>query len=301
MTEKSLPKILIVDDNRRVLKLLELRFSQLGYQIFTAERVKDSVVTAIIVKPDLVVSEFQLPDLNGIEFRRILSSIPAMVEVPIIFITSENDPPVDFVSEPGALTDHLKKPYAFDELLEKVKASLRKASLSKVDPDKTGQEQEDLQKMTLTDIMQVLAMNKRSCTISLKQGTETGKIYFIGGRIVDAKAPGLRAEEALYDLITWKEADYSVGDEPHDSLEETVRQNTHLLIAEGLRRMEEKAAEAAAGRDSEDMEKTIVPEMEAFGDLGETEKGDIPPEPFDEDKAFLKDLVSRGLLKEKRA
>ena len=306
MAETSSQKILIVDDNPRVLKLLELRFSQLGYQVTTAERVKDAVVTAIIVKPDLVVSELQLPDLNGIEFKRIFSSIPALVDVPIIFITSDKDLPVDFLAEPGAPIEHLQKPYAFDELLDKVKTSLRRALLRKSALNESDQQTGVLEEMTLTDILQVVTMNKRTCTISLKREGQAGRIYFVGGRIVDAKAPGLRAEEAFYQLITWRGADYSIGDEPQDSLEETVTQDTRFLLAEGMRRLmglEEKAKEATGESGHDEEEKTIVLETEpaaalaASGDL--LSGGQAAPDPYHEEKAFLKGLAARGFLKQK--
>lgn len=247
MSEAASQKILLVDDNSKVLKLLELRFSQQGYQVFTAERVKDAVVTAIIVKPNAVVAELELPDLNGIEFKKILGSIPALAEVPIIFITSDTGLPVDFQAEPGAPIDHLQKPYTFRELLGKVEANLRRVSVRKSALNPSKPQKGVLRDMTLTDILQVLAMNKRSCTITLKLGDQNGKIYFQAGRIVDAKAPGLRAEEAFYQLINWHGADYSIGDEQHDSLEETVTQDTRLLITEGMRRLvkQEETAEKA--------------------------------------------------------
>jgi len=306
MAETSSQKILIVDDNPRVLKLLELRFSQLGYQVTTAERVKDAVVTAIIVKPDLVVSELQLPDLNGIEFKRIFSSIPALVDVPIIFITSDKDLPVDFLAEPGAPIEHLQKPYAFDELLDKVKTSLRRALLRKSALNESDQQTGVLEEMTLTDILQVVTMNKRTCTISLKREGQAGRIYFVGGRIVDAKAPGLRAEEAFYQLITWRGADYSIGDEPQDSLEETVTQDTRFLLAEGMRRLmglEEKAKEATGESGHDEEEKTIVLETEPSAALAASEElfsgGQTAPDPYHEEKTFLKGLAARGLLKQK--
>jgi DNA-binding response OmpR family regulator len=251
MSEMASQKILLVDDNSKVLKLLELRFSQQGYQVFTAERVKDAVVTAIIVKPHVVVAELELPDLNGMEFKKILGSIPALAEVPIIFITSDKGLPVDFQAEPGAPMDHLQKPYTFRELLGKVETNLSRASVRKSALNPSKPQKGVLREMTLADILQVLAMNKRSCTITLKLGDQIGKIYFQSGRIVDAKAPGFRAEEAFYQLITWHGADYAIGDEQHDSLEETVTQDTRLLLSEGMRRLAKQEETA------EKVEKTV--------------------------------------------
>ncbi|GEM_PF-2468696 len=290
MSETASQKILLVDDNSKVLKLLELRFSQQGYQVFTAERVKDAVVTAIIVKPHVVVAELELPDLNGIEFKKILGSIPALSEVPIIFITADKALPVDFQAEPGAPIDYLQKPYTFQELLDKVDANLRRASVRKSALNPSNPQKGVLQAMTLADILQVLAMNKRSCTITLKLGDQNGKIYFQAGRIVDAKAPGVRSEEAFYQLITWHRADYAIGDEQHDSLEETVTQDTRLLIAEGMRRLVkqeeavEKVEKTARVVDKEmakdELERTLAAEMEESSSLSPESQG------VDEDHAF---------------
>lgn len=354
MQEASPKKILLVNDNSRVLKLLELRLSQQGYQVFTAERGKDAIVSAIIVRPDLVVSELQLPDLKGIEFKRILGSIPAVAEVPIVFLSFEKDLPLDLQTEPGAPVDHLQKPYAFEALLSKVESNLRRAAVRQSALSPAQHRGGVLQEMTLTDILQVLAMNRRSCTITLRQNDKTGKIYFRSGRIVDVKAPGLRAEGAFYDLLTWSGADYTIGDEPENSAEETVTLDTRSLIAEGLRRLtllEESSKKTAGHLDidkdlgpachladreqapvsadieleevepfvlqeeppvQEDLEKKRVVEIErptartSSSRNGREELGqDMIPQASqgpaqDDELTFLKNLVARGLLKEKR-
>ncbi len=94
---------------------------------------------------------------------------------------------------------------------------------------------------------------------------------------MDAKAPGLRAEEAFYQLIAWHGADYTIGDEQHDSLEETVTQDTRLLIAECMRRLvkqedaAEKVEKTVRVMDKEmvkdELERTLAAEIEESAPL----------------------------------
>ena len=74
MGTEAQKRILIVDDNPRLLRLLELRFSQTGYTVYTAEKIKDAVVTAIIVRPNLIITEVMLPEINGWEFKKLLNN-----------------------------------------------------------------------------------------------------------------------------------------------------------------------------------------------------------------------------------
>ncbi len=122
MEENHHQRILLVNDNSRALKLLDLRLSERGYQTFTAESVKDAVVTAIIVKPHLVISELHLRELNGLELRRILGSIEAMSRVPLILLSTEKELPPEFAKESGPPVRNLQKPYTFEELLRHITA-----------------------------------------------------------------------------------------------------------------------------------------------------------------------------------
>jgi DNA-binding response OmpR family regulator len=233
-------RILIVDDNPRLLRMLEMRFSESGYRVMVMERVKDALIAAITEKPDLIVADVAMPDISGWEFKKLLNNIPSMTDIPFIFLTTNESLPLESYTEEFGPIDHLRKPYSFEELLAKVETNLKR----KIKRDETKSVESEasrgtLDDMTLVDVMQVLAMNRKTCSITLVKGKEVGKIYFREGRLLDAKRGNLRGDDAVYELLGWRGADFSIGEEPRATIQVTVTKDLHALIAEGLQRIEE--------------------------------------------------------------
>lgn len=242
MGSGSAHKLLIVDDNARLLKMLEMRFSESGYQTMVMERVKDALIAAITEKPDLIIADVMMPEISGWEFKKLLNNIPSMADIPFIFLTSNESLPLESYTEEFGPIDHLRKPYSFEELLAKVETNLkRKAKRDETRTIKSETSQGTLEDMTLVDVMQVLAMNRKTCSVTLVKGQEIGKIYFREGRLLDAKVGDLRGDDAVYELLGWKGADFSIGDEPKITIQESVTKDLHALIAEGLQRIEKTA------------------------------------------------------------
>ena len=72
--------------------------------------------------------------------------------------------------------------------------------------------------INLTDVLQVLSVNNKTCTLFLKKGDEKGEIYLKNGKIVDAKVGTISGESALFYLLDWEGADFYIG----TSVEENV-------------------------------------------------------------------------------
>ena len=163
-----------------------------------------------------------------------------MVEIPFIFLTSTETLPDEYYAQDFGMSDYMPKPYAFDDLLNKVEKNLRrheqrKKALSPEVSSPSGV----LQDMSLTDILQVLSMNKRSCTVKLVRGKESGDIFFRQGKVSGARIGSLDGEEALFELLDWKGANFSVS-EISSTVEENISRDIHSLIAEGMKRAEER-------------------------------------------------------------
>jgi two-component system OmpR family response regulator len=119
--------ILVVDDEEHITELLAMG---LGYNGFEVERVangRNALEAAERRRPDLIVLDVMLPDLDGFEVaRRIRSAEGAGTHVPIIFLTAR-DATVDKVEglRLGS-DDYVTKPFSIEELIERVKAVLRR-------------------------------------------------------------------------------------------------------------------------------------------------------------------------------
>lgn len=80
-------KVLIVDDEREVLELIEKSLSRAGYEVAVADNGADAVNLAKNHKPDVIVLDIVMPGMDGGEVAEALGDMPATKNIPIIFLT----------------------------------------------------------------------------------------------------------------------------------------------------------------------------------------------------------------------
>ncbi|MBX6771114.1 MAG: response regulator transcription factor [Chloroflexi bacterium] len=116
-------KILIVDDEARILRLVRSNLEPVGYKVLTAMDGESALTAAEMNDPDLIILDLMLPRLDGFEVCRRLREFST---VPIIILTAKGEE-VDKVRglELGA-DDYLTKPFSVQELLARIKAVLRR-------------------------------------------------------------------------------------------------------------------------------------------------------------------------------
>jgi DNA-binding response OmpR family regulator len=119
-TERPL-KILIVEDDAQILRVLELELKHEGYEVETARDGLAGLERAL-KEPDLVVLDLMLPKLDGME---VCSRIRAKSNVPIIMLTAKDRVPDRVAGLDRGADDYLTKPFSIDELLARIRARLR--------------------------------------------------------------------------------------------------------------------------------------------------------------------------------
>lgn len=122
--------LLIVDDDPRLRDLLRLALERAGYQVHTAANGQEAVTRVARDRPDLVVLDIGLPELDGYEVCR---RIRTTSEVPILFLTARDDE-IDRVLgfELGA-DDYVTKPFSPREVVARVKAILKRSGATQPD------------------------------------------------------------------------------------------------------------------------------------------------------------------------
>ena len=82
-------KILVVDDERHIVRLIQVNLERAGYEVVTAFDGKDALEKVAIEDPDLVVLDIMLPDMDGFEVLRNLRDNPSTLELPVIMMTAK--------------------------------------------------------------------------------------------------------------------------------------------------------------------------------------------------------------------
>ncbi len=114
-------KILIVEDDAQILRVLELELKHEGYEVDTARDGLAGLERAL-KEPDLVVLDLMLPKLDGME---VCARIRAKSNVPIIMLTAKDRIPDRVAGLDHGADDYLTKPFSIEELLARIRARLR--------------------------------------------------------------------------------------------------------------------------------------------------------------------------------
>jgi len=122
MNEKTSQKrILVVDDEPSLIKLMETRLRASGYDVLTSVEAPEGLEKAMTEKPDLIILDVMMPIVNGYNFCRLLKASPENKDIPIIFLTSRTGEEDKKIGEEVGANAYLTKPFKIDELLSTIK------------------------------------------------------------------------------------------------------------------------------------------------------------------------------------
>ncbi len=115
--------ILVVDDEKRLVSLVESYLTQEGYRVATAFNGKEALATARREKPDLIILDVMMPEMDGYAFMR---AHRAEKDTPIILLTARVDDDEKIIGLELGADDYVTKPFRPRELTARVRAVLRR-------------------------------------------------------------------------------------------------------------------------------------------------------------------------------
>jgi len=123
------PRIVVVDDEEHITELLSMGLTYNGFEVERVGSGRAALAAIERQRPDLVVLDVMLPDLDGFEVARRLRHVEgAGTRVPIIFLTARDTTQDKIEGLRLGSDDYVTKPFSIEELIERVKAVLRRSS-----------------------------------------------------------------------------------------------------------------------------------------------------------------------------
>jgi DNA-binding response OmpR family regulator len=234
-------KILIVDDNDTVRTLLKMSLKSENFVVLEAP---DGVSALDIVneeKPDLIISDILMPNMDGFEFCRTVREQSPVPTVPFIFLSSLGEVSTELRGYRTGADDYLvKSNLKRPELLQKVNSMLEKGQEYKKIESSIGDGMVGkLSDLSLIEVVQLLGMNKKNGTLRVSKDEELGQIFFKDGKIIHAEYKDKISEQAIYELSEWTNGVFKF--EPNEvDVEETIQTSTMNIIMECCRLLDEK-------------------------------------------------------------
>jgi len=120
-------RILIVDDERQITRVLSRGLMTRGYDVHVAADGEAALQTFSDWHPDLIVTDLSMPNMNGLELCRTLR---AFSDVPIIILSVKGEERAKVEALDAGADDYVTKPFGIDELLARIRANLRRAPVA---------------------------------------------------------------------------------------------------------------------------------------------------------------------------
>jgi len=103
-----MPRVLLVDDDPAILRLLEVNFRMEGFEVEVAAHGEEAIAAAAAAVPDVAILDLMLPGMDGRQILARLRSVPATAAIPVVFLTARGR---DDVVLGGANEIYVQKPF----------------------------------------------------------------------------------------------------------------------------------------------------------------------------------------------
>jgi two-component system KDP operon response regulator KdpE len=123
-------KILIVDDEPQITRVLRTALSTQGYSMRIAANGVEGMEAIHAWKPDLVITDVSMPEMNGVELCR---EIRAVSQIPIIVLSVRNQDLIKIEALDAGADDYVTKPFSIQELQARVRAQLRRSTATQTE------------------------------------------------------------------------------------------------------------------------------------------------------------------------
>ena len=130
-TDKNLPRVLVVDDEKAIQRFLKNALSSAEFSVHLAGSGKEALTAAMAVRPDLIILDLGLPDMDGVE---VLRRLREWTKAPVIILSVRDREDEKVTALDSGADDYVTKPFGIGELLARMRVALRKSIQESPEP-----------------------------------------------------------------------------------------------------------------------------------------------------------------------
>ncbi len=123
-------KALVVDDEIHIVQVVAIKLRNNGYDVTTAENGEIGLELAGQIKPDIIITDFQMPVMTGLEMVENLRKQPETVDIPVIMLTARGFAIEEEKREDLKISAFLSKPFSPREVLKTIEETLQENAVA---------------------------------------------------------------------------------------------------------------------------------------------------------------------------
>ena len=218
-------KILIVDDEPDILDFLSYNLRREGFEVITAASGKEALEIALKTRPNLIILDIMMPEMDGVEVCRRLRANPEFDKTPITFLTAREED----ISQINALDvggdDYITKPIKPQVFISRIKALLRRNKPENAEKDmviRIANLEIDKEKVRVLRGTEIIDLPKKEFELLLLLVSKPGKVFtrdeiynkiwgndvIVGDRTIDVHIRKLREKIGVENIKTLKGIGY---------------------------------------------------------------------------------------------
>jgi DNA-binding response OmpR family regulator len=236
---RGLRTALVVDPDEAQRKLLHDLLQSHGFMVYEAQSGEEGVRLSLARRPWMILTEVNLPELDGFELCRRVRSHTLTRYTPIIFHSSWDDYRERYLGLKLGADDYLSKSASPRELLIRIQLVLKRyADVGTRTRHGAGLEGE-LKLIGATGLLQMCHLSRFSGTCTVRRPGRKAQFRFREGEILSAESGKLEDAAAVFDLLAWTDGRFEfVPGDPGEG--EPLREAFDYLLLEGCRRLDEE-------------------------------------------------------------
>ncbi len=204
--------LLVIDDEAQIRKFLRISLSAQGYQVVEAGTGRDGLAQAALTKPDLVVLDLGLPDMDG---KDVLAELREWSQVPVLVLSVRASEGEKVLALDGGANDYVTKPFAIQEFLARVRVLLRQAGAGEPEAARiaSGPLCVDFayRRVTLDDVE--VALTRKEYAVLAMLARHTGRVVTQQQLLKDIWGP-THVEDSHYLRVVVGHLRQKLGDDP---------------------------------------------------------------------------------------
>ncbi len=204
-------RVLLVDDNPMIIGMLKQALEP-HCMVSVASDSTDALLRSIDDPPDLIISDYQMPGLDGRQLLEKLKARANTARVPFILMASRNDLNEKLKGVRDTVEDFLEKPFYLREAGSHLKHVIDKVALEKMarEAGSSATLNGSLAQMNVIDLLQSLELGRKNCALALNNDNDRCELYFSEGQINHAVYGSLIGDEAVYKALLWTGGNFKI-------------------------------------------------------------------------------------------
>ena len=235
-------RVVVVDDDPRWREVAAGPFRKRGDHVRVTADGLQALAMCVEDPPDVILTDVQMPRMDGWQLLRVIRSRPALAATPVVFMTSLDGDAERLKGYQLGVDGYVPKPFAPEELLVRVIRLLRNKRGTQVDAGQKIVLKGELEQVSPASVLSFIAVEKKSGVL-LVVGARVARVFIRDGRPLRAELEGtgsrLASRAVLLEILGWTSGQFELSEEPVSGSDE-VGSEVSSLVLEHARMVDER-------------------------------------------------------------